>query len=319
MKARLLVPFLALAWLASPSTAWGQYPERPVTLIAPFPAAGAVDIVARALAEAVKRHLPKPVVVVNRPGAAGTIGIAEVVQARPDGYTIGLGAVAILTVQPHLTVLPYRTPDDYVAVMKLATLQVVLFVRTDAPWKTARELLEHARANPGKVKVGVPGIGTILHLDLEQLKLLAKVDMTVVPFEGPQQIPALLGGHVDVALAHPAPVLPHIKAGKVRVIGVFQEARNPLFPDAPTFKELGHDITLGVYYLLVVPKGTPPTVIQVIHDAFRKAMAEPAFVELMQKSQIDIDYQGREAVTRELWTSFEQNGKLVELLGLKKK
>ena len=313
----IAVVVLSSLALASPVT--GQYPERPVTLIAPFPAGGAVDIVARGLAEAVKKHLPKPVAVVNRPGAAGTIGISEVVQAKPDGYTLGLGAVAILTVQPHLTALPYRTPDDYLAVMKLVTLQVVVFVRSDSPWKTAQELLEHARANPGKVKVGVPGIGTILHLDLEHLKLLAKVDLTVVPFEGPQQIPALLGGHVDMAMAHPAPVLPHVKAGKIRVIGVFQEKRNPLFPDAPTFKELGYDITLGVYYPLIVPKGTPKPVVQTLHDAFKKALAEPSFVELMKKSDIDIEYQGPEAITRELWTSFEQNGKLVEYLGLKKK
>ncbi|MBI4241798.1 MAG: tripartite tricarboxylate transporter substrate binding protein [Candidatus Rokubacteria bacterium] len=312
---------LVVAFLSSPvvSGASAEYPERPITFIAPFPAGGAVDIVARGLAEAVKKHLPKPVVVVNRPGGAGTIGISEVVQAKPDGYTIGLGAVAVLTVQPHLTQLPYRTPDDYLAVMKLVTLQVVVFVRSEAPWKTAKELLEHARANPGKVKVGVPGIGTILHLDLEHLKLLAKVDMTVVPFEGPQQIPALLGGHVDVAMAHPAPVLPHVKAGKIRVIGVFQEARNPLFPDAPTFKELGYDVTLGVYYPLVVPKGTPKPVVQAIHDAFKKALAEPSFVELMKKGDIDIEYQGTEAIARELGRSFEQNAKLVELLGLKKK
>ncbi|MBI4607452.1 MAG: tripartite tricarboxylate transporter substrate binding protein [Candidatus Rokubacteria bacterium] len=319
MRLAIVGLIVGLSSLGLPSLAPAEYPERSITLIAPFPAGGAVDIVARGLAEAVKKHLPKPVVVVNRPGAAGTIGISEVVQARPDGYTLGLGAVAILTVQPQLTALPYRTPDDYIAVMKLVTLQVVLFVRSDSPWKTARELLEYARANPGKVRVGVPGIGTILHLDLEHLKLLAKVDMTVVPFEGPQQIPALLGGHVDVAMAHPAPVLPHIKAGKIRVIGVFQEARNPLFPDAPTFKELGYDVTLGVYYPLIVPKGTPRAVVQTIHDAFKKALAEPSFVELMKKGDIDIDYQGPEAITRELWVSFEQNGKLVESLGLKKK
>lgn len=203
--------------------------------------------------------------------------------------------------------------------MKLVTLQVVLFVRSEAPWKTAQELIEYARANPGKVRVGVPGIGTILHLDLEQLKLFAKVDMTVVPFEGPQQIPALLGGHVEAALAHPAPVLPHVRAGKIRVIGVFQEARNPAFPEAPTFRELGYDITLGVYYFLVAPTGTPASIVQTLHDAFKKALAEPAFVALMQKSQIDIDYQGPEAIKRALWISFEQNGKLVEFLGLKKK
>jgi tripartite-type tricarboxylate transporter receptor subunit TctC len=263
--------------------------------------------------------VPKPVVVVNRPGGAGTIGMTEIVQARPDGHTVGLSAVAVATVQPHLTALPYRTPDDYVAIMKLVTLQVVLFVRAGAPWRTARELLDHARAHPGKVRVGVPGIGTILHLDLEQLKRSADVDVTVVPFEGPQQIAALLGSHVDVALAHPAPVLPHVRAGTIRVIGVFQAGRNPLFAEAPTFRELGHDITLGVYYFLVAPRGTPPAAVATLHEAFRKALVEPAFVTLAERGQIDIDYQGPEAIKRELATSFERLGALVEQLGLKKK
>ena len=314
---RLALGALLLACLAAPAAA--EYPERPVTMMTGYPAGGMVDITARPLVEGMKKKFPKGLAIVNRPGAGGSIAVAEVAQAKPDGYTLGLGAVAILTVQPHLTALPYRTPDDYLAVMQAVTFQVVLFVRSEALWKTAKELLEYARANPGKVRVGVPGIGTILHLDLEHLKLLAKVDMTVVPFEGPQQIAALLGGHVDVALAHPPPVVPHVKAGKIRVIGVFQESRNRLFPEAPTFKELGYDVTLGVYNLLVAPKGSPAPVVQTIHDAFRKALAEPSFGALAQKSQFDIEYASGEAVTRELWASFEQNGKLVELLGLKKK
>lgn len=296
-----------------------SFPEKPITFIVPFPAGGPADMLGRGLAEAVKKHLPKPVVVVNKPGGAGTIGISEVIQAKPDGYKIGQAAVAILTVQPHLTSLPYRTPDDYLPLMKLVTLQVIMFVRSDAPWKNAQEFIEYARANPGKLKIGIPGFGTILHLDLEQLKVLAKIDLTNVPFEGPQQVPALLGGHVDVALAHPAPVIPHVQAGKIRVIGVFQHARNLSFPDAPTFKELGYDITQGVYYLLVLPKGTPKLAVDTIHDAFKKALAEPSFVAVMKNSQIDVEYQGPEALARELWADFEANRKLVEYLGLRRK
>jgi tripartite-type tricarboxylate transporter receptor subunit TctC len=295
------------------------FPEKPISLIVPFPAGGAPDIFGRALAEAVKKHLPKPVAVLNRPGGAGTIGISELIQSAPDGYKIGLGAVALFAVHPHMTSLPYRTPDDYLVVMKMGTLQVTFFARSDAPWKDAREVIEYARANPGKLKIGVPGLGTILHLDYEHLKLLAKIDLTTVPFEGPHQIPALLGGHVDLALAHPAPILPHVKAGKIRVLGVFQKERNPLFPEAPTFKELGYDITLGVYYSLVLPKGTPQPVVKVIHDAFKKALEEPSFVALMKRSSVDVDYQGPEAVTKELWDSYEQCGKLVQYLGLKGK
>jgi tripartite-type tricarboxylate transporter receptor subunit TctC len=315
----ILIGFFALnLLLPSPITA-ETFPEKPITLIVPFPPGNPTDIVGRALAEGVKKHLPKPVVVVNRPGASGTIGMAEVVQAKPDGYKIGIGAVAIFAVHPHMTALPYKTPDDYLPLMKLVTLQVVLCARSDAPWKNAQELIEYARANPGKLKVGVPGFGTILHLDLEQLKILAKVDFTNVPFEGPQQIPALLGGHVDIALAHPAVILPHVQAGKIRVLGVFQKARNPLFPEAPTFKELGYDVTLGVYYFLILPKGTPQPITDTLHEAFKKALAEPSFTTLMKNSLIDVDYQGPEAVTKELWESYEQCRKLVESLGLKGK
>lgn len=314
----LVVAFGFIIVLPS-STPAQTFPEKPISLIVPFPAGGTPDIVGRVLAEAVKNHLPKPVAVLNRPGGAGTIGISELIQSPPDGYKVGLGAVALFAVHPHLTPLPYRTPDDYLAVMKMVTLQIVFFSRSDAPWKDAKELIEYARANPGKLRVGVPGLGTILHLNYEHLKLLAKIDLTMVPFEGPHQIPALLGGHVDIALAHPAPILPHVKAGKIRVLGVFQKDRNPLFPEAPTFKELGYDITLGVYYPLILPKGTPPSVVKVIHDAFRKGLSEPSFVTMMEKSSIDVDYQGSEAVTKELWTSYEQCGKLVEYLGLKKK
>jgi len=313
-----LMSILLIAMLPSSLPATG-FPERSITLIAPFPPGNPTDIVGRALAEAVKKYLPKPVVVVNRPGGAGTIGISEVIQAKPDGYTIGVGAVAVLTVQPHLTPLPYRTPDDYSPLMKLGTLQITLFVRSDAPWKNAKELIEYARANPGKLKIGVPGFGTILHLNWEHLKLLTKIDLTSVPYEGPQQIPALLGGHVDVALAHPAPILAHVKAEKIRVIGVFQKERNPSFPDAPTFKELGYDITQGVYYFLLLPKGTPQAVVEILHGAFKKALAEPSFVMVMKNSQIDIDYQRPEAISKELWASYEDNRKMVEYLGLKKK
>lgn len=224
-----------------------------------------MDIVSRGLSEAMKPHFPQPLAVVNRAGAAGTIGNAEVVRARPDGYTLGISAVAVLTVQPHRTKLPYQGPDTYAPINKLVNLAIVLAVRQDAPWKTAQEFLAAARQAPGKLRVSSPGIGTILHLILEDLKDRARVDVTHVPFRGNgEAIPALLGGHVEASVVHPGEIVPHVQAGKARVLMVFEPVRDPLFPDAPTARELGYDITLGVYYLLIGPKGTPPAVIR--HD-----------------------------------------------------
>lgn len=313
----LLLTFLFVAG-AVPAAA--EYPERPVTLICPFPAGGAMDIVARNLVEAMKRDFPKPIAVVNRPGAAGTIGNAEVVQARPDGYTIGISAVAVLTVQPHRTDLPYNTPDDYEPIIKLVNLPIVFAVKADGPWKAMREFLEAGRATPGKLRVGSPGVGTILHLNLEALKAEAKVDLTHVPFAGgAESVPALLGGHVEGLNMHPAEILPHVQAGKARVLAVYEERRNPLFPDAPTFRELGYDLSLGVYYLLIAPKGTPQAILRTLHDAAKKAMDEPVFVTMAKTRGYAIEYKGPEALKQELWDSYRKNEVLLKKLGLAKK
>ena len=243
----------------SPVLSPAAYPEKPVTMICVFPAGGAMDMTARALSEAAKKYFPKPMAVVNRPGAAGTIGTAEIIQAKPDGYTIGITAVAVLTVQPHRTRLPFGSPDDYTPIIKLVNQPVCLTVRQAAPWKTIQEFLSHARANPGKIRVGHPGIGTIPHLDAEQLNIMAQINLTAVPFAGgAESVPAMLGGHIEAVSQHPSEVMAQVKAGKARVLLVFEEKRNPLFPDAPTAKELGYEITMGVYYMLIGPKGLSP-------------------------------------------------------------
>lgn len=321
LSSRSLLPFVLLAAAVFvPGGADAAYPERSVTLICPFPAGGAMDIVARNLVEAMKRHFPKPVAVVNRPGAAGTIGNAEVVQARPDGYTIGISAVAVLTVQPHRTDLPYKTPDDYEPIIKLVNLPVVFAVKADSPWKSMREFLDAARAAPGRLRVAIPGVGTIPHLNIEALKAEAKVDLTYVPFAGTAEtLPALLGGHVDGLPLHPGEIGPHVQAGKARVLAVYEEKRNPLFPDAPTFRELGYDLTLGVYYLLIAPKGTPQGILTTIHDAAKLGMEEPVFVTMAKTRGFPIEYKGPEALKQELWDSYRKNEALIKTLGLGKK
>ena len=314
--ARLTVTLLLLA-LATPALA--EYPERPVTLICVFPPGGAMDIVARGLSEAMKKTFPKPVAVVNRAGAAGTIGNAEVVQAKPDGYTLGISAVAVLTVQPHLTDLPYKGPDTYTPIAKLVNLAIVLAVRADAPWKTAQEFLAAAGQAPGKLRVSSPGVGTILHLVLEDLKGRTKVNLTHVPFRGNgEAIPALLGGHVEASIVHPGEIVPHVQAGRARVLMVFEGKRDPLFPDAPTAREQGHDITLGVYYLLIAPRGTPPAVVQRVSQAAKGALADPAFATLAKNRGFDVDYQRPEEITKELWDSYRIFGPLIKQLGLRK-
>lgn len=303
-----------------PTQVSAAYPEKPVTVICVFPAGGAMDMTARALAEAARKYFPKPLAVVNRPGAAGTIGTAEAVQAKPDGYTIGITAVAVLTVQPHRTKLPFGSPEDYTPIIKLVNQPVCITVKQDAPWKTIQEFISYAKANPGKVRVGHPGIGTIPHMDAEQLKIMAQIDLTTVPFAGgAESVPAMLGGHVEAVSQHPSEVLAQVKAGKARVLLVFEEKRNPLFPEAPTAKELGCDITMGVYYMLIGPKGLSPQIVTAVHDASKKAMEDPIFRKPMETRGFDISYEGPQDLKKHLMLDYEQNAKLVETLKLKEK
>jgi len=278
-----------------------------------------MDMTARAITEAVKKYFPKPMAVVNRPGAAGTIGAAEIIQAMPDGYTIGITAVAVLTIQPHRTKLPYGSPEDYTPIIKLNNLPICFAVRKDAPWKTMKEVIEYARDNPGKLRVGHPGLGTILHLNLEMLKGMAKVDMTAVPFAGGgESVPALLGGHVEALSVHHGEIIAQVKAEKAKVLAVFEEKRNPLFPEVPTFREIGYDITMGVYYMVIGPKGLSPEIVAKLHDAFKKAMEEPVFIEAMKARGFDVSYEGTEDIKKRLMRDYEQNAKLVEILKLEK-
>lgn len=310
---------LALMLVAVAAPAGAEYPERPVTLICPFPAGGAMDATARALADAMKKTFPKPLVVLNRPGAAGTIGNAELVQAKPDGYTVGISAVGVLAVQPHITDLPYKGPDTYTPVMKLVNLAMVLAVKQDAPWKTAQEFLAAAKRTPGKLRVSSPGVGSMLHLALEELKARASADLTHVPFAGnAEALPALLGGHVEGAILHPSEVGPHVQAGKARVLLVFEPRRLAMFADAPTARELGYDVAMGVFYALIAPKGAPAAVVQALHQAGKRAIDDPAFVTMMKTRGFDVDYQGPDAVTKELWDAYRRSEPLVKKLGLKK-
>lgn len=318
MRVRIIALPIIVA-IATPCVAFAQYPEKPITLLTGYGAGSVGDQIARGLAEAAKRHLRQPIVVVNRPGASGTSAIAETLAATADGYTLGLGTIGNLTVQPNRINLPYGGPDTYVPVAKLVTYPNVLMVRAGAPWTTMQELLHHAQAHPGELSIGVPGLATVAHLNVEELKRLAKVEFKVVYFDGPRQVSAALLGQVDAAVAGPGPIMPHVNEGKAVALGVFDERRLPVARGVPTLKELGFDVTLRSIQAIIAPRGTPVPVVKALDEAIRKAVTEPSFVLLAEKTQNTIDYKGPEAFAAELRQSFEQNRDLIRTLGLTKK
>ena len=314
----LMIALILLAGVVAPAAA--DYPERALTIVVAYPAGGMVDIVARPMAETMKKKFPKGVAVLNRPGGGGSVGMAEVAQAKPDGYTVILAPVSTLVIHPQLNDLPYKTPDDYEPIVNTIAFFPPLAVREEAPWKTAQEFVNAARANPGKLRVGSPGEGTGSHLSLEQLMAAANFKVTHVPFSGwGESSPAVLGGHIDGVIAQPGEVRPLVEGKKLRVLTVFQPKRHPVFPDVPTAKELGYDAGLGTWFVLTAPKGTPQPVIKYLHDAAKVALEEPSFVNLMKSRAVDIDYKTGDKARADLWQEYKAYSDILRRLGMIKK
>ena len=312
--------FVLMVVLGAIAPAAAEYPERALTIVAAYPAGGMVDIVARPLAEGMKKKFPKGVAVLNRPGGGGSVGMAEVAQAKPDGYTVILAPVSTLVIHPQLNDLPYKTPDDYQPIVNTIAFYPLLVVREDAPWKTVQEFVSAAKANPGKLRVGSPGEGTGSHLSLEQLMAAAGFKVTHVPFSGwGESSPALLGGHVDGVVGQPGEVKPLVEGKKLRTLVVFQQKRHEVFPTTPTAKELGWDAGLGTWFVLTAPKGTPPAVMQYLHDAAKASMEEPTFVNLMKSRAVDIDYKSGDKARADLWHEYKAYSDLLRRLGMIKK
>ena len=307
--------------IAGLGPAAAQYPERPITILTGYPAGGMVDVVARALSEGLKKKYPKGVGIVTRPGAGGSLAVAELVQAKPDGYTIILAPLSTLVIHPQLNDLPYKTPDDYEAIINVVSFYSLLAVRADAPWKTIQEFVGAAKASPGKLRMGSPGEGTSSHLNFEEMKRLAGVNLIHVPFSGwGESSPALLGGHIEGLMAQPGEVKPLVEGGKMRVLMVSQAKRHPAFPDAPSAKELGWgENASGVWFTFVAPKGMPAPVLKYIHDTVKAAMDDPQFVNTIKQRVIDIDYRAGDQLKADLWKEQKFHTDVLVRLGMIKK
>jgi tripartite-type tricarboxylate transporter receptor subunit TctC len=297
-----------------------QYPDRPVTLLNGYPAGGNVDIVSRQLVEGMKAKFPKGLVIVYKPGAAGSVAVTELVRSQPDGYTIILTPHSALVIAAQVQELAYKTPDDYEPFANVVSYYPMLAVRTESPYKTLQDLVAYAKANPGKVSVGSPGEGTSSHLNLEELMSKAGVQMTHTPFKGwGQSSPALLGGHIDAVVAQPAELKGQVEGKRMRVLAAFQPKRHPVFPDVPTAREVGYDVANGVWFLLMAPKGTPAPVLAYLQAAAKEAVEDPKFVSAMGEKGIDADYRPGNVLRSDLWREYKVHTDILRRIGMIKK
>lgn len=311
------IAVLTLFWVAY--TPEVGHAEKPVTVLVPFPAGGSTDLLTRALVLGAKPYFPNPFLVINRPGGAGTIGAVELFNAKPDGYTIANFSNTIMTLQPHRrSDLPYKGPDDFGSVLKVAYQPFVFCVRADAPWRAMQQAIDYARANPGKIRVGTSGEGSTQHIDLILLMEKAGVNFTHVPFSGDADfMAAVLGGHIEAALGSPASVAPQLQAGKIRVLATFGDKRHILFPETPTCLELGYEVTVTASHYMMVPKRTPDPMVRTLRDTFKKAMEEKSFKEFIRQSGWVSDYKDPAEMKKELDEYYTIFGKTVEKLKLK--
>ena len=255
-----------------------EYPNRPVTVVVAFSAGGNNDLRARQLAAPVGAALGQTVITENKPGASGNIGHDLVARATPDGYTLGIGAMGPLTVNPSL--FPKMTFDpakDLVPVVLIERAPLVLVTRADKPFRNLADVLAAAKAKPGSLTVGNAGLGGAHHLSAELLEDAAKIQVVAVPYKGGgPAATALLSGEIDMMFEQTYAALPSIQAGKIRALAVTSEKRLPSLPDVPTMTELGYpQVSVSNWLGVVAPKGTPQAVIKRVNEAYNKALALP--------------------------------------------
>lgn len=291
MKRKIIYSLLIWGGLGlAPSTAAGEdpgrYPSRPLTYIVQFGPGGGADMLGRKLSEVAGGLLGQPILVENKAGGAGVIGINALAKSKPDGYTVGGFSYSATVIAPHIRKVPFDTRKDFSFICGFAEYTHALAIRAERPWKTFKEFMEDARKNPGKYTYGSPGPKSEQYIFLKQIFNREKVKLRHVPFEGAaEQTTAVLGGHIDVGILSSAGV-PHLQAGKLRALAVDTKERWKICPDVPTFEELGHKIEKPKWIGVAAPAAVPERILTRLREAFSKAAQDPSFLELIRKLQM---------------------------------
>jgi tripartite-type tricarboxylate transporter receptor subunit TctC len=290
-KFRLLAAAAVLAaGLAVPLQAAAQdYPTKPVTLIVPFPAGGPTDLALRALADAASKHLGQPILVDNKAGGAGTIGPATMAAtAKPDGYTIAQMPITVYRL-PLMQETTWKA-DDFSYIIHLTGYVFAHIAAADTPFKTWKDVVDYAKANPGKVTYGSSGTGGSPHLGTEQVAERDGIKLTHVPFKGAAELhAAVAGGHVMLG-AGGASSKQIVDAGRARFLNVWTAKRQKSFPDVPTLTELGYPFVIDSPFGIAGPKGMDPKIVQKIHDAFKQAIEDPAVIATLDRFEMVPNY-----------------------------
>jgi len=264
-----------------------NYPRSTITITVGFAAGGASDILSRTLAEQLSKQIGQPVIVVNRPGAGGSIAVTEVLNARPDGYNIAFGSNGSLLINPHVTDFNFM-PEDFTPLTLLTEIPIGIAVNVDSQFMTMRDLIDYAKQNPGRIRYTSAGINSTPHLVFEAISIReGGIAWNHVPQVGtPQALADLMGGHIDVYVINIPSLLSGYQGGTIRVIATTSNERFEAMPDVPTLKEaLGYDVPFTVWFGLVMHKDTPREIVEYLHYEIQKAMQNPTLIEQWENLQ----------------------------------
>ncbi len=316
---RVMIALAAVGMLISTGAGAQEYPTKPITLIVPWPAGGSTDISMRAIADSASKILGQPVTIDNKAGGSGTVGPATMAAtAKPDGYTIAQIPITVFRL-PLMQQTPWDAAKDFSYIIHLTGYTFGVTTSAESQFKTWKDVVDYAKANPGKVTYATPGAGTSLHIGMEQIAELAGIKLTQVPFKGGAETNAAVLGQHTMLQADSTGWRPLVDAGKLRLLMVWTSARSPNFPNVPTLKELGYPMVYDSPFGIAGPKGMDPKIVAKLHDAFKKALDDPAVIATLSKFDMVPNYKNTEDYKKFVTEVTNSELKVIEKLGLKKK
>ena len=318
-KKSLRLAGLALATALTATAVCAAYPDKPITLIVPWAPGGSTDILARAIGEQLTRSMGQPVIVENRAGASGNIGSNIVAKAKPDGYTLLVGSMSTHAMNPALIPnMPFKGADDFTPIALVANVINTMVINPALPAKNLQEFIAYAKANPGKIAYASAGGGSTNHLSAEMFKKAAGIEMLHVPYKG--GAPAVLdtvGNQTQVLFSAGTQTLPHVKAGKLRLLAVTEPKRSALMPDVPTVGDLLPGYEMSVWYAAFGPAGMPRDLVTRLNTEINKALAVPEVRSRMDAMGVEVINSAPEQLAETLKRDTARYTKVIHDLNIK--
>jgi tripartite-type tricarboxylate transporter receptor subunit TctC len=310
----------ALALLISSGAFAQAYPSKPIKFVIPFPPGNTTDIMTRLIAPKLTERMGQPVIVENRAGASGMLGLEFVARAAPDGYTIGVGQGGNLVVLPHTSKnIPYDSLKDFVPIAVSTTNYLGIVANPGAPFKSIAEMIAYAKANPGRLTVATNGEGGFPHLAFEHLSIMGDFKFTHVPYKGSSQIVTdVIGGQVQAAIDGITGLAPHVRSGRLRLLAITNKTRAALWPDTPTAAETVPGYESGGWFGYIAPAGTPREIVLKLNEEINRAMKLPEIVEKLAAAGLLVVAESPEYFGDIIKSDYAKYGKLMRDIGFQR-